>query len=134
MRIPEAPVRAALPRPVPPLHRDRQGLPVVLQRLAIVPQRGMRNPPLPRSSGATVGQKISATDTERERGGVEVVRRDQSRRTTLSVRQLLRMVHVCNGQAGARQAALPATAPLISQALAHAEPRRACCSVAFAFF
>ena len=51
--------------------------------------------------------------------------RHQSRRATLSVRQLLRMVHVCDGQAGARQAAWPAPASLISRALAHAEPRRA---------
>ena len=47
MRIPEAPVRFPLPRPVPHLPRNRQVLRVARDRRAKVPQRPMRIPEVP---------------------------------------------------------------------------------------
>ena len=47
VRVPEVPVRLALPRPVAHLPGNRQVLPVVLDRLGKVPHRLVRVPEVP---------------------------------------------------------------------------------------
>ena len=47
MRVPQVPVSPALPRPVPHLHRNRQALRVVRDRLGKVPHRIVRVPKVP---------------------------------------------------------------------------------------